>query len=352
MARADPARRDAPTQFYIAYPFYREGLGRVYSDDRLFKEGLNAVTRAIEVAPGQSVVVEDSTLGMRSSDELKAELERGLRREASDFNPMRVFGAPKMTPLREAVVLPVIFLTVALCGGFRAATTVKLVPPTLTSLVLAVPLLAPARSVGRHSRHDAPERPADSARERFRGGRAGGAVRRVSAGLESADSRYRPPACRLRDLRVLPTADDGCRDGQSSSHAPGPAGAVRIAVRAALHPGRGALCEGRRPDAARPHHADVGRQPRRDSYEPNAPVTGYMAFFTLVLYFVGLLLLPRPPVLALVRSQPSGSAALRSTLPVILLLCLAGAAACRKRPTAPRRGRPAARRPRQRPTHC
>ena len=47
-----------------------------------------------------------------------------------------------MTPLREAVVLPVIFLTVALCGGFRAASTVKLVAPTLTSLVLAVPLLA------------------------------------------------------------------------------------------------------------------------------------------------------------------------------------------------------------------
>ncbi len=93
--RADPARRDAPTQFYIAYSFYREGWGRVYNDDRLFKEGLNALTRAIEVAPGQSVVVQDTTLGMRSSDELKAELERGLRREASDFNPMRVMDPRK-----------------------------------------------------------------------------------------------------------------------------------------------------------------------------------------------------------------------------------------------------------------
>ena len=93
--RADPARRDAPTQFYIAYSFYREGWGRVYSDDRLFKHGLDAVTRAIEVAPGHHVVVDDPTLGMRSSDELKAELERGLRREASDFNPMRVFAPRK-----------------------------------------------------------------------------------------------------------------------------------------------------------------------------------------------------------------------------------------------------------------
>jgi hypothetical protein len=89
--RADPAHRDAQTQFYIGYTFYREGWGRLYNDDRLFKLGLDAVTRAIEVAPGHRVAVDDQTLGMRSGDELKAELERGLRREASDFNPMRVF---------------------------------------------------------------------------------------------------------------------------------------------------------------------------------------------------------------------------------------------------------------------
>jgi hypothetical protein len=93
--RADPARRDAQTQFYIAYTFYREGWGRFYNDDRLFKQGLDAVTRAIEVAPDQRVVVDDATLGMRSGDELKTELERGLRRDASDFNPMRVFGPRK-----------------------------------------------------------------------------------------------------------------------------------------------------------------------------------------------------------------------------------------------------------------
>lgn len=89
--RADPARRDGPTQFYIAYSFYREGWGRIYNDDRLFKQGLDALARAVEVAPGQRVVLDDGTLGMKSSDELKAELERGLRRDASDFNPMRVF---------------------------------------------------------------------------------------------------------------------------------------------------------------------------------------------------------------------------------------------------------------------
>jgi tetratricopeptide (TPR) repeat protein len=89
--RADQARRDPQTQFYIAYSFYREGWGRFYSDDRLFKQGLDTINRAIEVAPGQRIVAEDPTLGMRSAEELKAELERGLRREVSDLNPMRVF---------------------------------------------------------------------------------------------------------------------------------------------------------------------------------------------------------------------------------------------------------------------
>jgi hypothetical protein len=93
--RADPAHRDARTQFYIAYSFYRQGWGRVYSDDALFKQGTEAVDRAIAVAPSGRVIVDDTQLGMRSSDELKAELERGLRRDASDFNPLRVFDQRK-----------------------------------------------------------------------------------------------------------------------------------------------------------------------------------------------------------------------------------------------------------------
>jgi hypothetical protein len=93
--RADPARRDARTQFYIAYSFYRQGWGRVYSDDELFRRGIEAVDRAIAVAPAGRVIVDDPSLDMRSSDELKAELERGVRREASDFNPLRVFDRRK-----------------------------------------------------------------------------------------------------------------------------------------------------------------------------------------------------------------------------------------------------------------
>lgn len=93
--RADPAVRDARTQFYIAYSYYRQGWGRLYHDDRLYAEGLQAIDRAIALAPAGRLVVDDSTLAMHTGEELKTELEAGLRRELSDFNPMRVFKARK-----------------------------------------------------------------------------------------------------------------------------------------------------------------------------------------------------------------------------------------------------------------
>jgi hypothetical protein len=94
-ARADPAQRDARTQFYIAYSYYRQGWGRIYNDDALFKQGLEAVDRAIALAPGGRLVVEDENLGMKTADELRGELQRGLTRDASDLNPLRVFGTRK-----------------------------------------------------------------------------------------------------------------------------------------------------------------------------------------------------------------------------------------------------------------
>jgi tetratricopeptide (TPR) repeat protein len=92
--RADPARRDALTRFYIAYAFYRQGWGRIYSDDALFTQGLEAVDRAIALAPDGRLVLDGVAhpgLGLRSADELRAELQSGLTRDSSDLNPMRVF---------------------------------------------------------------------------------------------------------------------------------------------------------------------------------------------------------------------------------------------------------------------
>ena len=93
--RADPAERDPRTQFYIAYTYYRQGWHRLYRDDELFREGLKIVDNAIALAPGGRVVVDDATLGMHTADELRAELEAGLKREPSDFNPLRVLDTRK-----------------------------------------------------------------------------------------------------------------------------------------------------------------------------------------------------------------------------------------------------------------
>jgi hypothetical protein len=89
--RADPAHQDPRTQFYIAYSYYRQGWGRVYNDDVLFARALESVDRAIILADHGRVVVDDPDLQMRSGDELKAELQAGLRHDASDFNPLKLF---------------------------------------------------------------------------------------------------------------------------------------------------------------------------------------------------------------------------------------------------------------------
>ena len=69
--------------------------GRIYNDDVLFGKGLSAIDKAIALAPGGRLVVDDANLQMRSADELRAELQRGITRDASDFNPLRVFGTRK-----------------------------------------------------------------------------------------------------------------------------------------------------------------------------------------------------------------------------------------------------------------
>ena len=93
--RADPGKRDARTQFYIAYSFYREGWGRVYSDQELFRQGVDAVNRAITLASNTPLTVDDPNLGMHTAAELKAELEQGTERSWGDVNPLKVFRTRK-----------------------------------------------------------------------------------------------------------------------------------------------------------------------------------------------------------------------------------------------------------------
>ena len=88
--RADPATRDARTQFYIAYAFYREGWGRLYNDDALFRQGLEAVARAINLSPAGALKVEDPELKIHSAAELKAELQQGAESSLGDLNPLKI----------------------------------------------------------------------------------------------------------------------------------------------------------------------------------------------------------------------------------------------------------------------
>lgn len=89
--RADPAASDARTQFYIAYAFYREGWGRVYANDALFKEGLETVNRAINLTPEGTLTIDDPNLQMHTAAELKAELEQGIEQTWGDYNPLKIF---------------------------------------------------------------------------------------------------------------------------------------------------------------------------------------------------------------------------------------------------------------------
>jgi hypothetical protein len=87
-ARADPAQRDARTQYYIAYAFLREGWGRVYADDALYRQAEVALQRAQAATSDGVVRVDDPDLRLKTSDEMAEALARGLRRDVSDLNPL------------------------------------------------------------------------------------------------------------------------------------------------------------------------------------------------------------------------------------------------------------------------
>ncbi|MGB7208296.1 MAG: hypothetical protein WBD27_06535 [Pyrinomonadaceae bacterium] len=87
--RADPEKRDANTQFYIAYTYYRQGWGRFSNDDALFKSGVEAVNRVTTLDHDFSS--KDASLLMKTPAELRNELVEGLRVTSDDFNPLKAF---------------------------------------------------------------------------------------------------------------------------------------------------------------------------------------------------------------------------------------------------------------------
>lgn len=88
LARADPERRDAATQFLIAYSYYRQGWGRFSNDDAMFTLGVQAAERVLQLDPAYTTT--DASLQIKTPSELKNELEQGLKITASDFDPRRL----------------------------------------------------------------------------------------------------------------------------------------------------------------------------------------------------------------------------------------------------------------------
>jgi hypothetical protein len=86
--KADTEKRDAKTQFYIAYSFYRQGFGKLYSDDELFKKGLEQTSRVDLL--DKNFKSDDANLQMKTPAELRHEFEEGLKVTADDFNPFKL----------------------------------------------------------------------------------------------------------------------------------------------------------------------------------------------------------------------------------------------------------------------
>lgn len=245
-----------------------------------------------------------------------------------------------MTPLREAVILPAIFLTATLLGGFRVAETIRLVPPTLTALVLAIILMGtlvrghvfvPGALMGPH------RRPAEN---------LSGAIVVLTVFSASAQAinllipdtglLHAAFATILFVQLLTMNAAGTVRTGTLRTLLVllGSMFVLRFVVIEALYAPEGGLLQ--RVLTALLSGATLGGI----AYTPNAQVTGYVAFTTLVLYVIGLVMLPYPgPPAALTRHSNDGVSIAVTSL---LLLVLAGTSACHQAETPRNAASPAA----------
>jgi hypothetical protein len=197
-----------------------------------------------------------------------------------------------MSPLREAFVLPSLFLTVALLGGLRLGADVRLVPPPIVALVLAVLLLASLVRSGvfRPDRLLSQERaPIENA--------CGGAVLLALFGASAQVFTLLTPDTGLLHVLVsvfflvqLLTTLTAVRERlamlRSLAVLLGCAFFLRfVALESLYAQGRGVV---KRVMTALLEGVTLGAL----DYVPTGAATGYVAFLTLTLYLVGLVLLP------------------------------------------------------------
>ncbi len=197
-----------------------------------------------------------------------------------------------MTPLREAFVLPCLFLTVALLGGLRLGADVRLVPPPLVALVLAVLLMGSLARSGVF----AVERLLNQNRSGMQNA-CGAAVLIALLAASAQIFNLLTPDSGLLHVLVsvfflvqLLTTLTGVRDRLSMLRSLavllGCAFFLRfIALESLYAPGRGVI---KRVMTALLEGITLGAL----DYLPTGGATGYVAFLTLTLYLMGLVLLP------------------------------------------------------------
>lgn len=196
-----------------------------------------------------------------------------------------------MTPLREAFVLPCLFLTVVLLGGLRIGAEVRLVPPPVESLVLAVLL------VGALVRSGAllPERLMRQSRTPLENACGFAVLATLFAASAQAFTLVTPDTGILHLLvtvffvvQILTTLA-GVRERMALLRSVtvlfGCAFALRFIVLESLYaPGRGVM---KRVMTALLEGVTLGAL----DYQPTGAITGYVAFLALALFIVGLVLL-------------------------------------------------------------
>lgn len=196
-----------------------------------------------------------------------------------------------MTTPREAIVLPVLFLTVALLGGFRVDAAVRLVPPPLSALLLGMLLLgALARA-----RAFAPEELMHADRTPLENSSGFVVLLTLFAASTQIFNLLTPERGLLQAIFTLffgvqlLTTIAAVRDRIAMLRSLvvlfGAVFALRFVVLESLYaPGGGMLS---RILAAAAEGITLGAF----DYDAHAPATGYVGFATLTLYVIGLVLL-------------------------------------------------------------
>jgi hypothetical protein len=235
----------------------------------------------------------------RKSDIVGGVVSGGVESASAPADAPRVIAARRARALvtREAITLPLIFLTVILTGGLRvAAGTHQLVflPPSLMALVLALLLMGALVRCGAL----APARLVDPARPAL--ANASGLIVLVSLFLAAAQTfnMTTPDAGLLQFLfnvfyllllwNTMAARPDRRRLLSSLMVVFGGAFILRFVVLAALYDPQGGLTK--RVLTAMLEGVTLGGL----AYEAPAAVTGYVAFFTVLLFLIGLALLPPP----------------------------------------------------------